>query len=565
MINRLLNIFLPPLKDPIQRRIANNILTVAALLLFGVSVMTFWALFIGNAQDRSIYLPLLGLMVGLTGFSLWLLRNRYLFFAGFPILAIFFIVPLAMAILDSEIIVHEAVFLLIIGMFLSTILTEERGSIVYNTFNIVGFMIVFLVTNERTELLFNSLTRFLLLGSIVFMVFGIAILITRSIRLAVQDSAKESDLRRLKLIETSNTVIRGVFARQNLENLLNDTVLTIRDQFEPIYHAQVFLLDKYKQNAVLRASTGEVGQLLLSRNFSLPVGSQSVIGQVTRQGKPVLVRTDDPIHRFNELLPDTKTELALPLQVGNEIIGALDIQSQTENAFQEDDFSIFQSLADQVALAIDNAQILEKLRSRIDENLQLYRLELQNREEIERLNQELVGKAWAYYQQKIKIEPHRTLNLQTGAVTSGGILSPTVKTAIEQKHTQLKKKETVSHVAIPITVRGVVIAVLDFDIPAHSPVSKHLLETLDRAKDQIGFVAENARLFDSSQSVLWREKTVNAAAAELQRSYNVEQLLKQAAEVFNQVLGARHTLIQLTQNNTLPIPTPETTRLDTEI
>src|SRR5690606_6220170 len=106
-----------------------------------------------------------------------------------------------------------------------------------------------------------------------------------------------------------------------LDDLLN-TAITLIQQAFGYYHVQVFLVDDQHRDAVLRASTGEIGALLLARGHKLAIGSQSIIGQVTATGEPVIARdTDqDRVHRRNELLPDTRAELAVPLRYGNRII-----------------------------------------------------------------------------------------------------------------------------------------------------------------------------------------------------------------------------------------------------
>ncbi|NJL92839.1 MAG: GAF domain-containing protein [Anaerolineae bacterium] len=164
--------------------------------------------------------------------------------------------------------------------------------------------------------------------------------------------------RRLALIQTSTLVSQRIFTRLDLETLLAETVEQIRARFSDIYHAQVFLIEG-ERTARLRASTGEVGQQLIARQHALEVGSQSVIGRVTQSGQMVLVNdtSQDPVHRVNELLPETRTELALPLRSRHGIIGALDVQSTRLNAFSSEDMEALQLLADQIAIAVDNARL----------------------------------------------------------------------------------------------------------------------------------------------------------------------------------------------------------------
>ncbi len=167
--------------------------------------------------------------------------------------------------------------------------------------------------------------------------------------------------RNLVFNRTTTDIAQRILTQLDLEDLLSTSVNNIEQGFDEIYHAQVFLIDPSGQNAVLRASTGDVGQSLIARGHQLAVGSTSVIGQVTQRNEYVLAgdASNDPVHRANELLPETLTELALPLRSREGVIGALDVQSTLRNAFSEEDISTLQTLADQIAIGVENARLLE--------------------------------------------------------------------------------------------------------------------------------------------------------------------------------------------------------------
>jgi signal transduction histidine kinase/DNA-binding response OmpR family regulator len=121
--------------------------------------------------------------------------------------------------------------------------------------------------------------------------------------------------------------------------------------------------------AVVRASTGDAGEEMKRQAHKLTVGSQSVIGTVTSVGTPLVVNdvSQNPSHRPNPLLPDTRAELAIPLKIGNRITGALDVQAARVDAFAPDDVAVLQTLADQLAVAVDNARSYEMAQQAIDE------------------------------------------------------------------------------------------------------------------------------------------------------------------------------------------------------
>ncbi|HXV98505.1 MAG TPA: response regulator, partial [Anaerolineae bacterium] len=170
----------------------------------------------------------------------------------------------------------------------------------------------------------------------------------------------EETKRRAVQLQTSSDVGRVATSILEQEAMLSQAVELIRERFG-FYHVQIFLVDEAKQFAVLYKSTGETGRKLLAANHKLAIGSQSVIGQVTYQRKSVVVRdtdTADPgtLHQRNEFLPDARAELATPLLVGETLIGALDVQSTLPNAFTAEDIAVLETLAAQLAIAIQNAR-----------------------------------------------------------------------------------------------------------------------------------------------------------------------------------------------------------------
>ncbi len=174
----------------------------------------------------------------------------------------------------------------------------------------------------------------------------------------------EETRKRAVLLQTSADVGRVASSILDQEDMMDRAVELIKERFG-FYHVQIFLVDEGGQFAVLHKSTGEVGAKLLQRNHKLAIGSQSVIGQVTHQRKSIVVRHADftePLapHRRNELLSDTQAELAIPLQVGDTLIGALDVQSTWPDAFTDEEISTLETLASQLAVAIQNARAFKE-------------------------------------------------------------------------------------------------------------------------------------------------------------------------------------------------------------
>ncbi len=166
---------------------------------------------------------------------------------------------------------------------------------------------------------------------------------------------------RTRQLEAAAEVGRAATSILSTDQLLARTVELIRERFG-YYHVSVFLLDESGRWAQLREATGEVGAQLKARGHRLAVGSNSLIGWVTANRKPriALDVASDEMHFRNELLPGTRSEAALPLHVGEHLIGALDVQSRSLNAFNPTDVEVLQVLADQIAIALENGRLFAR-------------------------------------------------------------------------------------------------------------------------------------------------------------------------------------------------------------
>ncbi len=178
----------------------------------------------------------------------------------------------------------------------------------------------------------------------------------------------EQTQNRARRLQATNEISQAASSILNPEILLQLVVERVADAFN-YYHSQIFLIDEDRDWASLRASTGDVGKQLLEQGHKIRVGSRSVIGQVTSTGETVITRDadDDPVHQRNELLPDTRSEMALPLKTGDRVIGALDVQSVQSDAFDTEAQAILQSLADQIAVTLENAQLFQEIQDRVAE------------------------------------------------------------------------------------------------------------------------------------------------------------------------------------------------------
>ncbi len=171
---------------------------------------------------------------------------------------------------------------------------------------------------------------------------------------------------------------RLVTSALDLPTIFKRAVNLVRERFG-YYHAAIFTVEETGFNAILQEATGEAGAEMKRRKHSLPVGSKSIVGTVTATGQPLVVNdvSQNPIHRFNPLLPETRAEAAFPLRIGQRVIGVLDVQSTQVNAFAESDVSALQMLADQIAVAIDNARSYQVVQDAMREMREADRMKSQ--------------------------------------------------------------------------------------------------------------------------------------------------------------------------------------------
>jgi signal transduction histidine kinase/CheY-like chemotaxis protein len=198
-----------------------------------------------------------------------------------------------------------------------------------------------------------------------------------AIALEKQRLLRDSQRRALEL-QSAAEIARDTTKTLSFDALLSGIVNLVVQRFG-FNHAGIFLLDDTGKYAIIQEATGEAGRQMKLQGFRLATGSKSIIGTVTGSGIPMMVNdtSQSILYYADPLLPDTKSELAVPLKLGERIIGALDIQANRQNAFSQDDITVFQILADQIAVAIDNARAYELSQKAIAEMKEVDRLKSQ--------------------------------------------------------------------------------------------------------------------------------------------------------------------------------------------
>jgi PAS domain S-box-containing protein len=338
-------------------------------------------------------------------------------------------------------------------------------------------------------------------------------------------------------LEASQRVTFAASERTTPEDLLNLVVNLIRDQFN-LYHAQVYMLDDQKVNAVLRESTGYAGRMLLQRKHHIPVERASLVTQAIKTGEAVLVAetAKDPNWLPNELLPETQSELVVPLIMEGEVLGVLDIQSRDAGYFTERSVPLFQQMMNQIAFLFENADLVTRITNQTD-NLQRFSNQLQAAAEIAtRINtildrDELLNEAvhslqsrFGFYHAHIYLvdTAANKLTVQAGSGSVGAILrdrkhsidldnpsSIVARCARERRPVSVSdttKEEgfmqnpllpnTRSEVAIPLAIGDQMFGVLDLQDEVVDRFSDADVATLATLGGQLASSLESARLFE---------------------------------------------------------------------
>jgi GAF domain-containing protein len=334
----------------------------------------------------------------------------------------------------------------------------------------------------------------------------------------------------------------------DLGQLLSQVTHLISQHFG-FYHAGVFLVDEAGRYAVLRAANSPGGQRMLARHHGLGVGTEGIVGYVTGTGEPrvALDVGADAVYFDNPDMPDTRSEMALPLRVGDEIIGALDVQSTKEAAFDEEDVSVLTALADQIAIAIQNARLFQQSQVALEEAQQTHRRYIQ--QEWSQFTAEGPEMSYEYTLSGVPSVGNAALpeveqawlNGQLVVADPNGVHSP--KSANNDT-----ESPPLTHAALaaPIKLRDEIIGVLDLqETDVERVWTEDEIALVQAVADQLGQALEGARLFEETQSRAHREALTRQITDRIRDRSDVEAMLQTAIRELSQALRAPRVFVRL--------------------
>ncbi len=336
-------------------------------------------------------------------------------------------------------------------------------------------------------------------------------------------------------LEAISSVARSIASVQSMDSLLPSIAQLASEKFG-FYHVGIFLLDENREFALLRATNSEGGQKMLNRQHKLKLDANSIVGYVTSRGEPRIALDvgTDSVFFNNPDLPNTRSELALPLLVGDQVIGALDVQSTQPNAFRDDDLAILTTLADQVAIAIENSRSFGESQKALLESQGTF--------------EKYVKQEWGRFTRQAK---------QTSFVYDGKRVIPL---DVDRQHDQkrnviqtgrLSLEKVSTTIAIPIKLRGQTIGMLDVRSKSgQREWTQDEITLLEAAAERAALALENARLVEGAQRRAARERAIGEISARIGTFSDMSAILQTAVEELGRKIGgATEVTIELGEDD----------------
>jgi GAF domain-containing protein len=307
----------------------------------------------------------------------------------------------------------------------------------------------------------------------------------------------------------------------------------MRDRFG-LYYVGLFLLDETAEQLILQAGTGEPGKQMLAANYRFRRDDTAPVVQcLTEAQARIVLDVGADAHRFNNpWLPRTRSEMALPLRSQRRVIGAMTVQSEREAAFNETNILVMQTMVDQVAAAIDNAQ----LYARVQESLH----------EMELLQQRYLGEAWAEFLHRRPLWGYR--QTREGLTPLGQEPLDGVPQALARRETLITESSETSaapQVVVPLRFRDQFLGALGFAVAEGAVLSDEQIAFVESVAEQFGLAAENLRLVETTQRLAAREHMVGEVSARIRESLDLDTVLRTAVEQIRRAMQTPEVTIRL--------------------
>lgn len=347
-------------------------------------------------------------------------------------------------------------------------------------------------------------------------------------------SRRQTEARASQLLAIGE-ISKIINTEQELSILLPLITRLVSERFN-FYHVGIFLIDDAQQYAVLQAANSSGGQNMLKRGHKLKVGESGIVGYVAKAGAPRIALDvgQDAIFFNNPDLPNTRSEVALPLKVRDEIIGVLDVQSEKPGAFTQEDTNVFNILADQVAIALENTKLFEQTQRALDEVRAAYQRNLQEGWKVFGQEEGTIG----YYQTVSggkKLSKPMNLEEINQSMYRGEVL---------EFHPDGKTGEPT--LVVPIKLREQIIGVMHIKSPSRDRLwTASEINLTEAVSERLSLALENARLIQESQRQVIKEQAISEITGRIGSSINLDNVLLTAVEELGRTIPGSEVTIKL--------------------
>ena len=337
--------------------------------------------------------------------------------------------------------------------------------------------------------------------------------------------------RRARYLSISAQVVREAALVTDSSLLLERLVGLISERFG-FYHVGVFVLDDNEEWAVLIAASSIGGQRMVARGHRLRVGLQGIVGTAAGRGESLVVQnvSEDAVYLTSPDLPETRSEMALPLRTRGKVLGVLDVQSKTARAFAEDDVEVLQTLADQVAIALSNARLIERTRAALDAERRAYA--------------EASREAWSAMLRSTPVLGYR--------YDHTGVVRLAENEYSDEEDVLAGPTQEATRVTLPVTVRDISVGSITAQKPADAGQwTKEERALLDVLVRQVSVALDSAQLYQTAQRREVRERVTRQIADDIRAATDIEQILQVATQALGRQLDTSEVVIRLGTESSL--------------
>lgn len=351
-------------------------------------------------------------------------------------------------------------------------------------------------------------------------------------------SREQSEIRANKL-QAIGEISRIIASEQRLEILFPLITRLVSERFG-YYHSGIFLINETKQFAVLQAANSKGGKIMLARRHRLEVGTSGIVGFVAKYGIPRIALDVglDPAYFNNPDLPTTRSEMALPLKLREQIVGVLDVQSDQPGAFTQNDANTLSILADQISIALENARLFSQTQQALNEAQALYQQNVHEGWLTFTREEELIG----YHQNMIGGR-----NLTTPVETDEIMQAMNHGTMLAINSNRGTQEPSIN---VPIKLRGQVIGVMNIKAPnIDRQWTSDEINLVEAISERLSLALENARLIQESQRQAIKEQTISEVTGKIGASIHMRDILQTAVEELERAMPGSEIMIKFQNRN----------------